>query len=581
MKSMQKLLCYLKPYWKIALLAPLFKVLEVIMDLSQPWFMQKIIDIGIAQKDLNYIAKTSILMIVFSFFGIASGIGCTILSSIASQSFGTDVRKDLFVKIQSLSYGNLDRLETGSLITRLTNDVTRAQTIIRMMMRVLVRAPLLLVGSLIMAIITCPQLAPILIAIIPILVIALTLVIKKSFPLFNNIQQYLDKVNTVIQENLSGIRVVKAFVRSDYEIARFDKVNDPLMSSTIRAARMTALMTPLMMLAINLGVAAVLWFGGLQVRAGHIKIGQIMAFINYLMQLLTALMTVGMMLMHISRAEASAGRIVETLGHGPEIKNKPDAVSDFKLTGKIAFKNVTFSYDGTTRDPVLKNISFDISPGETVAIVGTVGSGKSTLVRLIPRLYEVTKGQILIDDSDIRNIKKETLRDQIGMVPQQSILFSGTVNDNICYGNPYASAKEVQQAAEAAQAHEFIEEFSKGYHTMLHQRGVNLSGGQKQRIAIARALVRKPSILILDDSTSAVDVKSEALIQKSLKETMQEATCLIVAQKITSVLEADKILVLDNGKIEAIGTHQALLKTSKVYQDIYHSQLGEEEIAYV
>lgn len=574
MKSIRKLLLYLKPYWKIAVLGPLFMMLEVAMDLTQPWLMQKIIDIGIAQNNLNFVIKTGIFMILFAFLGLIGGVGCTIFATIASQNFGADLREDLFCKVQSLSYGNLDRLETGHLITRLTNDVTGVQNVVSMMLRVLVRAPLLVIGSLIMAVVTCFQLSPILIVLLPILIIVLSLIIKKSYPLFYKVQQRLDKVNTVMQENLAGIRVVKAFVRSDYEINRFGEVNDNLMKSTVSAARMTALVMPLMMVTINLGIAAVIWFGGIQVKIGNIQVGQIMAFINYLMQMLTSLMMVGMLLMNVSRAEASANRIIETLNNEPDIKNDMDAMRDFKLKGEVTFKNVTFSYDGNIHDPVLKNITFTANSGETVAIIGATGSGKSTLVQLIPRLYEAVEGEILIDGINICNLDKEKLRSQIGMVLQQAILFSGTISENIRYGNIGAGYEEVEQAAQSAQAYEFIHKFSDGYDTMLNQRGVNLSGGQKQRLSIARALVRKPSILILDDSTSAVDAKSEALIQNALKETMKGTTCFIVAQKISSVIEADKIIVLDDGEIKDIGTHDELIKRSNIYRDIYRSQLG-------
>lgn len=574
--KIRKLVPYLKPYWRTAILAPLLMILEVVMDLAQPALMQKMVDIGIAGKNLNYVFKTAPLMFLFALVGLAGGFGCTVFSTIAAQNFGADLRKDLFVKVQNLSCGNIERLKPGQLITRLTNDVMQLQNMVMMMLRILVRAPLLIIGSFVMAVVTCPDLVPILLIVIPVLIGILYFVIKKSYPLFSQVQEDLDGVNTVMQENLAGIRVVKAFVRSDYEKKKFAVVNEKLMKSTMRAARTVALALPAIMLTVNAGTAATLWFGGLKVQYGGIKVGQIMAFINYLTQLLTSLMMVGMILVNLSRAGASASRIIEVLESNPDIKDRPEAIEDFKIKGAVTFENVTFSYAGSGREPVLKDISFSVKAGETVGILGTTGSGKSTLVQLIPRLYEVTRGRILIDGVDIRKIELETLRKQIGIVFQQSILFSGSIKDNIRYGKEDATDEEVKKAVKTAQASEFVEKFPAAYNTVLSQRGVNLSGGQKQRLCIARALVRKPAILILDDSTSAVDAKSESLIQKALKEKIRECTCFIVAQKVTSVMDADKILVLDEGRIVALGTHEELLKNSEIYRDICSSQLGEE-----
>ncbi len=575
-----KLFSYLKPYLLITVLGPLFMLLEVAVDLSQPWFMQRIIDIGITQNNLDFVLRNGILMLLLSFVGLTGGFMSVYFSTRASLNFATDLRRDLFVKVQSFSYANLDRLSTGPLITRLTDDINRIQGITIMILRMLFRAPFLLIGSIIMAAITAPELAPILIVILPILVIILYVIIKKNYPLFYQVQLCLDKLNTVIQENLAGVRVVKAFVRSDYETKKFTAANDRYMETTVYASRMVALSMPLLMLTINLGIVAVLWLGGVKLQAGGIQIGQIVAFINYLMQVMTSLMFVGMLILHISRAEASGKRVNEILGEKPEITDDPTAVSDLVIKGEVSFRNVNFSYNGSADNPVLKDISFVAKPGETIGILGATGSGKSSLINLIPRLYEADSGEILIDGRDIRSINHKVLLEQIGLVAQNTFLFSGSVKDNILYGNPQAEEDEITWAAQTAQADRFIRHLPVGYDSELKQRGVNLSGGQKQRISIARALVRKPAILILDDSTSAVDAKAEAQIQKAIKKKMNNTTCFIVAQKITSVLEADKIIVLDNGSIAAIGRHEELLTTSDIYREIYDSQLGEEEISY-
>lgn len=577
---LKKLLPYMKPYWKIALLGPIFMMVEVVMDLSQPWFMQRIIDIGIAQKDLAFVLNNWLLMLLLAILGFSGGIICVYFSTRAALNFSTDLRKDLFIKVQSFSFGNLDRLETGPLITRLTNDITQVQNITIMLLRMLIRAPIMLIGSIIMAIITSPQLAPILIIIVPLLVFILFIMIKKNYPLFYKVQQGLDRLNVVIQENLAGVRVVKAFVRSDYEVKKFTASNIDYMKFTMHASRMISLTMPLLMLSINLGITAALWVGGNKLQMGAIQVGQIIAFINYLMLLLTSLMIIGMLIILISRAEASAKRINETLVEKANIENSIEAVQSFNIKGEVVFDNVTFSYSDTSSDPVLKNISFAVKPGETIGILGATGSGKSTLVQLIPRLYEVDSGKILIDGKDIREINKDTLRKQIGLVLQNTILFTGTIKDNLLLGKPDATDSEIITAAKMAQAHEFIQKLPQQYEAKLKQRGVNLSGGQKQRLSIARALIRKPAILILDDSTSAVDAKLEALLQKALKEFSHITTTFVVSQKISSVIESDKIIVLDNGVITAIGSHNKLLKTSEIYRDIYKSQLGEDEIFY-
>lgn len=574
---MNKLFRYLKPYWKATLLAPLLMLIEVYMDLLQPRFIASIVNDGILKQNLLHVQKTGALMMAVAIIGLLGGIGCTIFSSIVGLNFGADLRKDLFDKVQSFSFRNLDEFEAGSLITRLTNDVEQVQNIVMMMLRIMIRAPFLAIGSLIMAVSISPKLALILLVVLPLLFIVLLYVIRKGTPLFTKVQQKLDGVNNVMQENLSGIRVVKAFVRGDYEKNRFCKANTDLMNISIKAAKVTALIMPLMMLLMNVSIVGIIWFGGFQTWEGSLKLGDLIAFINYVTQVLFSLMMVGRLLMFVSRAKASAERINEVLVTQSEIKNNVNAKTDVIKQGKIVFEHVSFSYDKSGENLVLNDINFTAEPGQTVAILGATGSGKSTLVSLIPRLYDATKGRILIDEIDVKDIELCHLRSNIGMVLQETILFSGTIRDNISFGKPNATQAEVEAAAKAAQAHDFIMKMPKGYDTFLGQKGVNLSGGQKQRIAIARALLINPVILILDDSTSAVDIGTESRIQKALKEQMNKSTTLIIAQRITSVTEADKILVIDNGKILAEGTHRQLIKSSPIYQDIYRSQLGRED----
>jgi len=549
-------------------------ILEVAMDLMQPRLIQRIVDEGIAKLDMAIVINTGLLMLGLALVGAVGGLGCTVFATLTAQGFGADLRHTLFRKVQSFSFGNLDDIETGQLITRLTNDVTQVQQVVTMLLRIMVRAPLMLLGSLLLAILTSPRLALLLLVLIPLVLAVLVWVIGKATPLFGRVQRKLDDLNTVMQENLAGVRVVKAFVRAQHEIERFRATNDGLMEQTVRAARIVTVAMPFMMLAVNLGIVGAIWFGGLQVTYGTMQLGQIIAFVNYLTRTLMSLMMVSMLVMMTSRAQASADRIQEVLDTIPNIQNKPDAMSTFAPQGRVVFENVTFSYDRDGHDPVLKDISFVAEPGQTVAILGATGAGKSSLVHLISRFYDVTKGRVTIDGVDVRDIKEEVLRRNVGIALQESVLFSGTIRDNIRYGRPDATDEEVITAAKAAQAHEFISEFPDGYDTVLGQRGVNLSGGQKQRIAIARALLIQPAVLILDDSTSSVDVETETRIQDALEEVMKGRTSFVIAQRISTVLNADKILVFDGGQIVAEGTHHELLASSPIYREIYESQLG-------
>jgi ATP-binding cassette subfamily B multidrug efflux pump len=586
MKSAYKLLKFLKPYRKWAFLAPLLMILEVAMDLMQPRLIQRIVDEGIAQLDMSIVTNTGLLMVGLALVGAVGGFGCTVFATLAAQGFGADLRHTLFRKVQSFSFGNLDDLETGQLITRLTNDVTQVQQVAAMLLRIMVRAPFMLLGSLVMAILTSPRLALLLVVLGPLVLSLVAWVISRAAPMFSLVQARLDDLNTVMQENLAGVRVVKAFVRADHEIARFQTTNNALMDQTVRAARVVVVAMPFMMLTVNLGVVGALWFGGLQVTVGAMQVGQIIAFVNYLMRTLMSLMMLSMLVMMTARAQASAERIEQVLENEPRIQDKPDAATIFAPSGRVAFENVTFSYDGDGRDAVLgdeklsRGISFVAEPGQMVAILGATGAGKSSLIYLIPRFYDVTDGRVTIDGVDVRDVDQDALRRNIGVALQESILFSGTIRDNIRYGRPDAADEEVIAAAQAAQAHEFITEFPDGYDTKVGQRGVNLSGGQKQRIAIARALLTRPTVLILDDSTSSVDVETEIKIQDALERVMQDrarqraGTVFVIAQRISTVLNADKILVLDDGQIAAEGTHSELLASSPIYREIYDSQLG-------
>ncbi len=580
MKSGLKLAKYLKPYWRWAALAPLLMLLEVTMDLMQPRLIQHIVDEGIARLDMPLVIQTGLLMMGLALIGAVGGITNGVCAVQAVQAFGADLRESLFRKVQTFSFGNLDDLETGQLITRLTNDVTQVQNAIQMMLRILVRAPLLLVGSLVMAIITSPQLAFLPLVLMPVELAVIVWIVNKATPMYTLVQERLDALNEVMQENLAGVRVVKAFARAQHEQTRFGAANDDLMERSLHVARTVALTMPYMMLSMNLGVAAVLWFGGVLVTQGAMEVGQIIAFVNYLMTTLFSLMMVSGLVMQVARAAASAERIQEVLESEPQVQNRSGALRDFAPQGRVAFENVTFGYDGNGSDVVLKDVSFAAEPGQTVALLGPTGVGKSSLVHLIPRFYDVTGGRVTMDGVDVRDVDQDSLRRTIGIALQETVLFSGTIRDNIRYGRPDATEEEVVAAAKAAQAHDFILSFPEGYDTVLGQRGVNLSGGQKQRIAIARAILLKPAVLILDDSTSAVDVETETKIETALEDTLNHHTRFIIAQRISTVLEADKILVLDEGRIAAEGTHAELLAFSPIYREIYESQLGQGVIAH-
>ncbi|PGZ54723.1 ABC transporter ATP-binding protein [Bacillus cereus] len=573
MKSFRKLLQYLKPYMFFAIIGPLFMVLEVAMDLIQPTIMQHIIDVGIANRDLNYVIKMGLLMIGAAALGLVGGLGCMMYSTKAAVNFATDIRKDVFAKIETFSSNNRDSFGTGKLLTIVTNDITSIQSAMTMTLRVLVRGPLLFMGSIIIVFVTARELFPILLVVVPILLLAIILIASKASGTFKKVQEALDKVNTKLQENLSGVRVIKAYVRQKYEIAQFGNVNTNLTKINIRAVQLISLMMPIIMLVVSGGIVATLWIGGEKVFNGTLQVGAILAFINYLNIILMSLMSISMVFIQIARAFPSADRVQQVLNTEVDIISAANAIEPEKIEGNIEFKNVSYSYT-KNNEYVLKDISFSIQKGEKVGIIGSTGSGKSTLAKLLPRLYDVDQGEICIDGIDVKTYDLQKLRASIGFVPQKALLFSGSIEENLRYGKENATHDELEVAAASACATEFINKLEESYRYNLTQGATNLSGGQKQRVSIARALVRKPPILILDDSTSAVDAKSEATIQTALKTKYKGTTTLLIVSKISSIMDADKILVLDNGELVGNGTHEQLLERSEVYQEIYLSQGG-------
>lgn len=573
---------YIKPYWKFVILGPLFMLFEVFFDLLQPRLAAYIVNNGVVERDFNVIEHTGILMVLVALFSLIMGVGCNIFASRASQNIGGDIRADLYKKVQTFSFQDIDKFKSGSLITRMTNDVMQVQTLVQVALQGLVRAPCLLIGSVIMALLMNLRLGLILLGTLVVLIGVLIVLMRFSYPLFSRVQQKLDMVNTRIQENLAGIRVVKAFVRSGYETNRFQKVNRDYTQSSIKASRFIALNSPIMTLIMNVCLVGILLYSGPLVWRDSFKVGDLVAFVNYVAQALSSLIMVSGRLMDVSRANVSAQRIQEVLSTEPSIVDAKSEKKSLLLGEHISFKHVNFSYNNskTGEDSILRDINFEASRGETVAIIGSTGAGKSTLVQLIPRLYDVTSGSVVIDGRDIRNIPLAELRHNIGMVLQDSFLFTGSIRDNISLGKVDAKEEDIIEVAKIAQVHDFISKLPDGYDTKIGQKGVNLSGGQKQRISIARTLLIKPSILIMDDSTSALDSETERKLRDALKGLIKDNITFIIAQRISSCIDAEKILVMDEGTIVGSGTHQELLENCTVYQDIYRSQFGEREVSY-
>jgi len=576
MKSLRRVISFFRPYKTHAMLAMVLLVGVVVADLAIPRLTQRVIDEGVATQDMGVIVTTSLLMLGAAILSALFAIGNTLFSVRVAMGVSADLRSALVRKVQSFSFGNLDRIQTGQLLVRTTSDVNMVQMIAQMSLRILTRAPLWMIGSMVMLFATSTQLSLLMLGLLPVIGCIIGVFLVKAGPLFLSVQSKLDWLNQVLQENLAGVRVVKAFVRVDHENARFDRANSDLMTENIRVMQLVAALVPTMLLLVNLAVVGVIWFGGNLAVAGDFKVGEIVASINYMSFSLFPLMMLGGMVGPLSAADASAGRIWEVLDSTPAVEDRPQAQRLTAITGRVAFENVCFSYDGAEcRDAVLRDVDLVAEPGQEVAILGATGSGKSSLVHLIPRFYDVTQGRVTLDGVDVRDIPLDALRAQVGIALQEAVLFSGTIRDNIRYGRPDATEEEVIAAAMAAQAHDFVSAFPDGYDTVVGQRGVNLSGGQKQRIAIARALLVQPRVLILDDSTSAVDVETEAEIQAALDVLMVGRTSFVIAQRISTVLNADKIVVLDQGRIVGEGTHAELMESSPIYREIYESQLGD------
>lgn len=567
-----KLSKYLKPYALFAVLTPLSMVGEVLGDLLQPKLMSKIVDDGVLGQDMNLIIRTGLLMLLVLIGGGACGIAASAFGGIASQSFSRDLRVDVFKRVMGLSFEQTDKFTTGSLVTRLTADITAIQQMVDFMLRMLVRDSLLFFGGIIMMLTLNVRFGIIILCALPVEIIMMIVILKKANPYYSIVAKRLDTVNSVVQENVTGARVVKAYVREDTEEKRFDDANISLMESNLRVQILMAILQPLLMIILNLSVIAVIVIGGWQVQAQDMKVGEVMAAITYLTQVLHGVMMMSMMFQTLAKASASANRLREVLETDPVIKSGSVSLSD-KTGGTVSFKNVSFSYPETKGRPVISDLTLDIKSGESVAILGATGSGKSSLVNLIPRFYDCTAGEVLVDGVNVKDCKLDELRKKVGIVLQKSELFSGTVEDNIKWGDKNATHEEVISAAQAAQADEFIQKIPAGYEGIIAEKGASLSGGQKQRLSISRAVLKKPEILILDDSTSALDLGTEAKLRDEIDRKMNGTTLIIIAQRIQSVKSCDRIAVLDHGKLCACDTHENLLKTCEVYQDIYASQV--------
>ena len=567
-----KLSKYLKPYALFAVLTPLSMVGEVLGDLLQPKLMSKIVDDGVLGQDMNLIIRTGLLMLLVLIGGGACGIAASAFGGIASQSFSRDLRVDVFKRVMGLSFEQTDKFTTGSLVTRLTADITAIQQMVDFMLRMLVRDSLLFFGGIIMMLTLNVRFGIIILCALPVEIIMMIVILKKANPYYSIVAKRLDTVNSVVQENVTGARVVKAYVREDTEEKRFDDANISLMESNLRVQTLMAILQPLLMIILNLSVIAVIVIGGWQVQAQAMKVGEVMAAITYLTQVLHGVMMMSMMFQTLAKASASANRLREVLETDPVIKSGSVSLSD-KTGGTVSFKNVSFSYTETKGRPVISDLTLDIKSGESVAILGATGSGKSSLVNLIPRFYDCTAGEVLVDGVNVKDCKLDELRKKVGIVLQKSELFSGTVEDNIKWGDKNATHEEVISAAQAAQADEFIQKIPAGYEGIIAEKGASLSGGQKQRLSISRAVLKKPEILILDDSTSALDLGTEAKLRAEIDRKMNGTTLIIIAQRIQSVKSCDRIAVLDHGKLCACDTHENLLKTCEVYQDIYASQV--------
>lgn len=578
MKHNASYLSYARPHWPWLVAGPLFIALGGVCEVIQPRFMARIVDDAIKSEGLTQDARMAIIgenavyMVLLALFAIAAGVLGIIFISNGTFRFGASLRKGLYHKVLGYSFANIDKFSSASLVTRLTNDVTNVQNTFIQTLRQMTFTAAMFAGALINALSVSSKLALVTVFAIPVIAIIVTIIVTKGFPLFEKMQQRIDALNRRVQESVTNIRVIKSFVREDHEKAKFAEAADRLCDISVKASGLMVTVMPLMQLVMNLTTVGALWMGGGMVQKGEMEIGGLMSYSTYIMHILMSMMMMSMAVMMFSRARASAARLKEVLAEEPTITSKENAIRTPIQKGDVEFRHVGFRYSETSPDRVLNDVSFSIHAGEVIAVVGATGSAKSTLVNLIPRLYDTTDGQVLVDGVDVRDYAIETLRQGVGMVPQQNVLFSGTIADNIRWGDPNATDEEVEQAARDAQAHDFIMSFPDGYQTMLSQGGVNVSGGQKQRLCIARAMIKKPPILILDDSTSAVDSDTESRIRQSFSEHLKGTTVFIIAQRISSIKTADRILVLDSGQIAGLGTHDELMETNEIYREIVSSQ---------
>ena len=569
---------YMTPYLSAFIIGPLLMLTEVFGEIMLPKLMSLIINNGVAERDIHYIMTIGAIMVLTTSVMAVGGIGGAYFSAKASICFTSDLREDLFAKVQEFSFKNIDTYSTGSLVTRLTNDIQQIQNVIMMGLRLMLRAPGMFVGALIMAFIMNARLAVVILVVIPLLSLAIALILRTAFPRFTRMQEKLDRLNSGIQEALTNVRVIKSFVREDFEEDRFREMNQDLKESSLNAMKIVIATMPVMMLAMNITTLAVVWYGGNIIIAGDMPVGNLTAFTTYIVQILMSLMMLSMVFLQSSRALESLNRVNEVMDTRIDLKDDHASHKELQVTeGRVEFRHVDFSYTGSEDELVLEDISFTARPGQTVGIIGSTGSGKTSLVQMIPRLYDVTKGQVLVDGVDVREYSLRNLRQGVGMVLQKNVLFSGTIEENLRWGKEDATEEEIREMAASAQADGFVTSFTNGYDTDMGQGGVNVSGGQKQRLCIARALLKRPRILILDDSTSAVDTATEAKIRECFRTTLKDTTKIIIAQRIGSVEEADLILVLDDGRIIGQGTHEELLKGCGAYQEIYYSQRDREK----
>lgn len=575
MKSYTK---YMKPYLSAFIIGPLLMLTEVFGEIMLPKLMSLIINNGIAERNTQYIISIGIVMVLTTFVMAAGGIGGAYFSAKASICFTSDLRDDLFAKVQEFSFKNIDNYSTGSLVTRLTNDIQQIQNVVMMGLRLMLRAPGMFVGALIMAFLMNARLAVVILVVIPVLSLTIALILKTAFPRFTIMQKKLDRLNSGIQEALTNVRVIKSFVREDFEEKKFREMNQDLKESSLNAMKIVIATMPVMMLAMNITTLAVVWYGGNIIIAGNMPVGDLTAFTTYIVQILMSLMMLSMVFLQSSRAMASVKRVNEIMDTDIDLTDEHALRKDLTVAqGRVEFRHVDFSYSDKADELVLEDISFTAEPGQTIGIIGSTGSGKTSLVQMIPRLYDATRGQVLVDGVDVRDYSIRNLRNGVGMVLQKNVLFSGTIEENLRWGNEDAAPEEVRQMASNAQADGFITSFTHGYDTDMGQGGVNVSGGQKQRLCIARALLKRPKILILDDSTSAVDTATEAKIRDCFRTSLKDTTKIIIAQRIGSVEEADQILVLDDGRIIGQGSHEELLRNCEAYQEIYYSQRDREK----